>query len=601
MTLTKEKLKSLYEKKYSKNDAIANRFDELGGIVDKFLQMSINTKYIREFAPYSDDILGGNGSENRIRMKEKVEFVDEMWKLIGGFDGRKVQDEYRIISSSRGKNENYFENEDYSTHHQSLWANSNFVTNNYPEQIAKFLQCAKTNNSFDDCIDKSKIVLTWRTDSYLEKEPDNYFLASKNRLNTRFPPKFLWMWANKDTVIHPVSLMAFRHFLNSQYGQAVLQSVNENYTPEKVTNMKFDDFVVVWKNISDKILENMEIDKIADVDNKVKAIAEISKLISQISIEETDIKNISDLLTTGNKAVILWGPPGTGKTYESMEVVKELLEVDETLNDKDIEDKYLFSKGHINRNDKGFYEIVQFHPNYTYQEFIGGISPKLDEDDKSRVLYELRAGIFKKFCDDASKKENNNKKFIFIIDEINRAELSAVFGELLLALEYRGKSIQIPYFKEPFRIPRNVYIIGTMNNVDKSLVTFDLALRRRFGFFKLMPKLEIIKDVLSEIIENESLNKYYDKCVILNNNITHKLNLGEDYQIGQAYFLKIKDFLDPDKIENKELQIITSFELEKLWVYNIEPLLEEYLGMSIEDDDIQKQLKDLKDEFLEDS
>ena len=152
-----------------------------------------------------------------------------------------------------------------------------------------------------------------------------------------------------------------------------------------------------------------------------------------------------------------------------------------------------------------------------------------------------------------------------------------------------------------------------MNNVDKSLVTFDLALRRRFGFFKLMPKLEVIKDVLSEVVENteknnSSLDIYYKKCVKLNKQICgsiclkeekdhNSLDLGEEYQIGQAYFLKIKDFLNSKESD----QIITSFELEKLWVYNIEPLLEEYLGMSIEGDGIQAKLNSLKKEFLKDN
>ena len=354
--------------------------------------------------------------------------------------------------------------------------------------------------------------------------------------------------------------------------------------------MKFDEFKTIWTNISNKILVNLEIEK------NHENLENLSKLISKICIEETDIKNISDLLTTGNKAVILWGPPGTGKTYESEQVVKELLEVKEGEN---FEEKYLFSKGYMNRNEKGYYEIVQFHPNYTYQDFIGGISPKLRGNN---VSYELREGIFKKFCDTANKDENKNKKFIFIIDEINRAELSAVFGELLYALEYRGKSINLPHFKSPFTIPSNVYIIGTMNNVDKSLVTFDLALRRRFGFFKLMPKLEVIKDVLSEVIDEESLSKYYDKCEKLNKNIVTNLDLGENYQIGQAYFLKIRDFLE--KNENEEIienQNITSFELEKLWIYNLEPLLEEYLGMSIEDNEVMSKLKSLKEEFLKDN
>ena len=618
MNLTKKILKELYDKSYSKSSEILSRFTEIEDIVDRFEKLIIDNRYIKDFAPLSDGILGRDGNGNRQTMKDKnVDNVDDMWKLIGGFDGQKVQAKYRIISASRGSRENYKENEDYSVFHQSLWANSNFVTNNYPHQIAQFLKSCYSNKSFEDCIKDSKIVLTWKTTSYLEE--DDYFIASQNRLETRFPPKFLWMWAKKETVMHPISLMAFRNFLNTEYGKIVLESFEDkSYTPENVTNMEFDKFRDAWKNISDKILNDLKIDK-----SNADHISKISKLISEITIEEIDIKNISDLLTTGNKAVILWGPPGTGKTYESMKVVEELLNIEEISEDKNkqekyVEDNYLFSKDNMNRNDKGYYEIIQFHPNYTYQDFIGGISPKLDDKGTKEVSYFLRDGKFKKFCDEASK--NNNKKFIFIIDEINRAELSAVFGELLFALEYRGKSIDIPHFGN-FTIPENIYIIGTMNNVDKSLVTFDLALRRRFGFFKLMPKLEVIYNVLSEIVEKESLEKYVEKCKQLNilvsksnNKITNDdtlvlasidykkllLELGEDYQIGQAYFLKIKDFLDQEKIKRKEPQIITSFELEKLWIYNIEPLLEEYLGMSIEDDGIQTKLGKLKKEFLED-
>ncbi|MEA2028324.1 MAG: AAA family ATPase [Campylobacterota bacterium] len=600
MNLTQNKLRSLYNKKYfDRKNELTDRFDEIGTIVDTFIELKIDNNFINKFGPYSDGITTDSGVKSRQNMINKnIEFVNEMWKLIGGFDESKVQGKYRVISSSIGKKENFFENEDYSTYHRSLWANSNFVSNNYPHQIAKFLQCCKDNKNFDNCIEGSKIVLTWKTDTYLEKGEDDYFTASKSRLETRFPPKFLWMWANKETVLHPISLMAFRNFLNTDFGKQVLKDTELSYTPQVITDMKFDDFIETWKNISDKILKTLELE------NNPDNIQNLSKLISLISIEETDIKNISDLLQTGNQAVILWGPPGTGKTYESMKVVEELLKAEKHFSNDMIERCYLFSnKGTYNEtsisNKKGYYEIVQFHPNYTYQDFIGGISPKLDNDN---VSYELREGIFKRFCDTA--KDNPKQKYIFIIDEINRAELSAVFGELLYALEYRGKHINLPHFKEPFTIPKNVYIIGTMNNVDKSLVTFDLALRRRFGFFKLMPKLEVIQDVLSESVEEESLTSYYEKCIKLNEDIKdiNKLNLGEDYQIGQAYFLKIKDFLEKDEngklIEN---QTITSFELEKLWVYHLEPLLEEYLGMSIEEKDIKDKLEQLKKEFIEDN
>ncbi|HIP30451.1 MAG TPA: AAA family ATPase [Sulfurospirillum arcachonense] len=374
--------------------------------------------------------------------------------------------------------------------------------------------------------------------------------------------------------------MAFRNFLDTEYVKKILKDFKDkDYTPIKITNMKFDDFTAVWKEISEKIMKDLGSSDI----NKV------SKLISTIMIEETDIKNISELLKIGNKAVILWGPPGTGKTYESMEVVKEILELKDGEKDEDIEQNYLFSKKGEPDNEKGYYEIIQFHPNYTYEDFIGGISPKIDG---SKVSYELREGIFYKFCKAASDKPK--QKYIFIIDEINRAELSAVFGELLFALEYRGKSINLPHFGS-FTIPENVYIIGTMNNVDKSLVTFDLALRRRFGFFKLMPKLDVLLDVLGDIVEEESLKRYVEKCKKLNEDMVNELSLGEDYQIGQAYFLKIKDFLKENK-EDKKVKI-TSFDLERLWVYNIEPLLEEYLGMSMDDDEIKNELTKLKESF----
>ncbi len=595
MNLTKKTLENYYKQRnslYLNKSDLSNRFKEITEIVDLFMKLDIDQKYINEFAPFSDDLLGDNGAGNRKTMIENgVDQVEEMWKLIGGFDGASVQAKYRIISSSRGKNENYYENENYSTAGQNLWANSNFVTNNYPHQIAAFLKCCKEDdvNNYENCIDGSKIVLTWKTDTYLEK--DDFFSASKKRLKTRFPPKFLWMWANKEKVIHFMSLMAFRNFLNTTYGKEILKGIDQNYTPESITNMKFDEFTKAWQSISDKILEDLEINKISDSDSKILAITDISKLISIIMIEETDIKNIADLLKTGNQAVILWGPPGTGKTYESMEVVKELLKIDEDSRNEDIENKYLFSKQLKFEKNQGYYEIIQFHPNYTYEDFIGGISPKIDGEN---VSYELRQGVFYKFCKEAEKNQDPTQKYIFIIDEINRAELSAVFGELLFALEYRGKHINLPHFGS-FTIPKNVYVIGTMNNVDKSLVTFDLALRRRFGFFKLMPKLDVIVDVLTDKVEFGSLEKYVIKCKKLNKKIISDLGLGEDYQIGQAYFLKIKDFLSDE--ENVE---ITSFDLEKLWVYNIEPLLEEYLGMIIEDDGIKAKLDELKKFFVED-
>ena len=185
---------------------------------------------------------------------------------------------------------------------------------------------------------------------------------------------------------------------------------------------------------------------------------------------------------------------------------------------------------------------------------------------------------------------------MFIIDEINRADLSAVFGELLYALEYRGRSISIPNFSEKFVIPENVYIIGTMNNVDKSLVTFDLALRRRFGFYKVMPNMDVLKTMLASCdIEENCLEQYIIKCKNLNQALISELNLNENYQIGHAYFGKIKSFLPA---ANGSLITITPFEMEQLWSYHIEPLLEEYLGGRTEDSETQEAFSKCKNDFI---
>ncbi len=351
MELTSEKLKSLYDKNYNKSGEISNRFDEVVKIIDDFISLDLSSYdgRIKKFTSLNEGILEGDSKacyKNMIA-KEPIseKLIKESWKLLAGYENNNPLDKYRIISNNFTKPD--YDGKLHTSGDMSIRVNGNFASNNYFFQIAKFLKDSKNTNMFDDLIDNSKIVLTWFGGKDLggeEVSKEEAFNKSKELLNKRFPPKFLWMWANKDTVIHPISLMAFRTFLDTKYGEDILKEIS-NSTPESITNMKFDEFKEAWKTLSNKILEDLDIDKTDE-----NAISKLSKLISQISIEETDIKNISDLLQTGNKAVILWGPPGTGKTYESMEVVKELLKVE----DKNKLDKnYLFIKQTKFDNDKG--------------------------------------------------------------------------------------------------------------------------------------------------------------------------------------------------------------------------------------------------------
>lgn len=656
MNLTKEKLVALWNKReeiFAENENLIKRFDKVDELFNEFqiIEVEIDAaqkKVVVKKANEKENDLEIQGIDcsyfgitkderqfclDRTKGQEPVNLMATLlssdriyWKnliqdigcLLSGYDFSstlldryKMMEEYRLLSNNKVAHD---DNGSLLTGGQYQAASSQLSGNNYFFWVLKTIAEIRTGSFAPQ---DSRLVLSYPNSKALDNEEKQRAI-----LERRFPYKFFYMWTHKDEVIHPFSLKAYKNFITQK--DAPLQ-----YNADQAMNQTYADFVKNWKTYSDGIVKI-----IADSDSSASlnpaTIADLSKLISIIMTKESDIKNIRDLIETGNKAIILWGPPGTGKTYQAMALVREMLSIPEKETKEKNEQeliKYQFPKvGHW-----GSYDIVQFHPNYTYEDFVGGISPKLDGGN---LGYMLKTGRFKAFCDAASEPNNSKKKFIFIIDEINRADLSAVFGELLYALEYRDSPIAIPNFPDSFKIPSNVYIVGTMNNVDKSLVSFDLALRRRFGFFKVMPKMKVLEN-LSQYIDEDFLSAYIKRCEKLNESISDKngLGLGEDYQIGQAYFLKIKDFLPKKELSSGEageclpkeelqsggvkeglpeeelqsdeseesfaLSNLTIFELEKLWVYHIEPLLEEYLGNKIDDENTKKKIVSLRKAFTE--
>lgn len=638
MILTENKLIALWKKRKEifeddQNKKLVARFDRVNETFEWMMQQDVkeekegkrvvikNLQNLKEkiFPNLNLDYFGvanqgltgnrNNGDEGVLIMARHFENDDtdfskkvrDIGCILGGFDFVDTNDnqrlkmvaEYRIVSNAIiNKNDNNGCSVGVRSQHPS----SHFADNNYFFRVILTVNEMKMEN---DCFDvkKSQIVLRWVDGNERIQSKEDEF---RDILNSRFPYKFFYMWANKGKVIHPFSLIAYKGLITQEAFK---------YGPDQEMNQSYDEFKSKWKEYSDGIVS-----MIKEIDSSVgdsEIISDLSKLISIIMVNDQDIKNIRDLIETGNKAVILWGPPGTGKTYQAMELVKEMLDIPdmgEKEKNEEITKEYRFPK-----TEKGSFDIVQFHPNYSYEDFVGGISPKLEGETLS---YVLKVGRFKNFCDEAS--QNANKKFVFIIDEINRADLSAVFGELLYALEYRDKPISIPNFEDQFVIPSNVYVVGTMNNVDKSLVSFDLALRRRFGFYKVMPNMNVLKSVLSDFITEKTLSQFVERCDNLNKKISSSkdqgLGLGDDYQIGHAYFIKIKDFLPDNNLRIKKSKDdsgavdllgkddfdtvdLTVFELEKLWVYHIEPLLEEYLGNKVDDENIKSKIKQLKEDF----
>jgi len=222
-----------------------------------------------------------------------------------------------------------------------------------------------------------------------------------------------------------------------------------------------------------------------------------------------------------------------------------------------------------------FYEKVTFHQTFSYEDFIEGIRPEISTD-KKYITYPVKPGIFKKICGCA--KNDQSQRYVLLIDEINRGNISKIFGELITLLEKdkRGdkNKIRLPYSKDSFVVPPNLYVIGTMNTADRSLVKLDVALRRRFAFVELMPQPDELDDV--------SVGGFKVRQILktLNQRIQEKSM--REYQIGHSYFM-------PDGETVKDIS-----KLQYIFAYEVIPLLKEYFF------DNKEKLKEiLKGQFID--
>lgn len=271
------------------------------------------------------------------------------------------------------------------------------------------------------------------------------------------------------------------------------------------------------------------------------------------------IKEFLDLLKE-NKNLILTGAPGTGKTFLAKEVAAAMIGG--------------CSAEELSEEQKKQMGFVQFHPSYDYTDFVEGLRPIENGD------FKRQNGVFKQFCTDAL--DGKGKPYVFIIDEINRGELSKIFGELFYSIEpgYRGKKglVKTQYnamvedgdvFKPGFYIPENIYIIGTMNDVDRSVESMDFAIRRRF----------VWKEVTAA---DSALNMGIDGLALVKMNALNKAlednDLPEAYWIGGAYFLKVKDN-----------------DFEALWNLRLKGVVSEYYRG---DPEAARKLKDIEEKYF---
>lgn len=243
---------------------------------------------------------------------------------------------------------------------------------------------------------------------------------------------------------------------------------------------------------------------------EVKQVEEYSRerFLEEVYMEPSDYDDLVRLLKV-KKNIILQGAPGVGKTFAAKRLAYSIL----------------------GRKDDNRIEMVQFHQNYSYEDFVMGYKPTADGG------FELREGVFYNFCRRA--KSDPEGKYFFIIDEINRGNLSKIFGELLMLIEnsYRGESIRLAYTDEDFKVPDNIYIIGMMNTADRSLAMIDYALRRRFSFFDMRPAFATVRFKEYQVgLQDETFDKVIDAIVSLNKIIESDDSLGPGFCIGHSYF-----------------------------------------------------------------
>lgn len=303
-------------------------------------------------------------------------------------------------------------------------------------------------------------------------------------------------------------------------GQAVMKTLTD-ITP-------YTDYV---EKLSSLFIEDMQEDA-EEADTKYPEYTS-DDFLSEVYMSAANYEILTTLVKN-KKNVILQGPPGVGKTFVAKRLAYSI----------------------IGEKNQSRVKMVQFHQSYSYEDFIMGYRPETSG-------FERREGPFYKFCKDAEMDTDND--YFFIIDEINRGNLSKIFGELFMLIENdkRDYSLNLLYSGEKFSVPPNVHIIGTMNTADRSLAMLDYALRRRFAFFEFVPAFEVSG---FQKYRQEKNNKKLDNLIIaieqLNAAIVDDETLGKGFRIGHSYFCTEKD--------------VDDMWLHAVITYEIIPLLHEY-------------------------
>ncbi len=539
--------------------------------------------------------------------KDRFDEIKDKWKEFRG----KILEETLTAEEYNGKNE-FFDDGNYS--------------------LRQFIErvCASYFGSLGTI--KSSELGLWVTGTKDKKE----YRFNKEELNEDEKDKYLketkdflkelvttYEWEKLLNFLRSNKIFDAIHYPSFIFGIVFLNSILEDddlIANENEVKPHYDyQYSLVWIYNYDVIKKNQYFKELANIpdDNSKLIPFKQSKALCEKFADQKDDKSIIslglsawnythnttkmeneifNLINDDNKQIILTGAPGTGKTYSAMQIATNDENAATIENDNGHEIKYQF---------------VQFHPSFDYSDFVEGLRPVKIKDNTTFVRMD---GIFKEFCRKAANDylkngasdDSYSTRYYFIIDEVNRADLSKVFGELMYCLEYRGEkgrvktqysnldtyiitnegpktfseikeqNINCPYgntdiFEKGFYIPENVYIIGTMNDIDRSVESFDFALRRRFKWVEFKAS-DVMNEVLLKLITKPEAyefikGKIKDLNDYISNSEENGMGLSDDYNIGPAYF-KSYATVKGSKYGSKLINIYKN---------EIEPILKEYV------------------------
>ncbi len=401
----------------------------------------------------------------------------------------------------------------------------------------------------NDSPDKSEIIKFLKLIIEIEKANDNLAYIIDIMQNSKFKMAGLKK-GMLSQFLHCIKPNIFP-IVNSR-GRDIYDSLEVKIDKNK---KEISDYISDIKNINEFIKQN-------------KFKFKNYRVIDRFNIGGVMIDEIINIIKQ-KKQIILQGATGTGKTYSSSEIAVKLIDGNAP------SDRAELMKRYKELVDKEQIFFTTFHQSMDYEEFVEGIKPETTSDNK--IIYKLKDGIFKEAC-----KSAENNKVVLIIDEINRGNISKIFGELITLLEVdkrKGKENEIevilPYSKEKFSVPDNLYIIGTMNTADRSIGYIDYALRRRFAFISIKADKSAIEnyyDNKNSDCKDKAINLFDKIEKLIKENINEEFE-ANDIMIGHSYFMA----------QNFE-------ELQNKFEYEIKPLLLEYFK-----DGILKSNKYLKD------